>query len=226
MTTVNRGADVLRGERSAAWAGLAFVALSSLWAVVVTIVGQPQLSKGTTQDFANFYADQSNRISLILASLSLALAGFALLWLLGGFRNVLRRAEGVSGALSTASVVSGAILGGLLFVFNAINTAVAWALEESDHFRLDPGSAQLFEGLSYMLAIEGAFVAAIFVGAASLVFRRSGVYPAWLTWGGLVIAVLNFLLAVLSHGVSLVLVLPWVCAVSLVMLRRPNPLPE
>jgi hypothetical protein len=131
----------------------------------------------------------------------------------------------VSGTLSTASVVSGAILGGLLFVFNAINMAVAWALEESDNFQLDPGSAQLFEGLSYMLAIEGAFVAAVFVGAASQVFRRYAVYPAWLTWGGLVIAVLNFLLAVPFHGVSLVLVLPWVCAVSLVMLRRPKPAP-
>jgi hypothetical protein len=79
--------------------------------------------------------------------------------------------------VTTASVVSGAILGGLLFVFNAINTAVAWALEESDNFRLDPGSAQLFEGPSYMLAIEGAFVAAIFVGAASHVFRRYGCIP-------------------------------------------------
>jgi hypothetical protein len=221
MTTVD--ADVLRDERSAAWAGLAFVALSTLWAVVVTIVEQPQLSQGTTQDFANFYADQSNRISLILASLSLALAGFALLWLLGGLRNVLRKAERMGGTLSTASVVSGTILGGLLFVFNAINVAVAWALEESDNFRLDPGSAQLFEGLSYLLAIEGAFVAAVFVGAASEVLRRSGVYPAWLTWGGLVIAALNFLLAFPFHGVSLVLVLPWLCAVSLVMLRRPAP---
>jgi hypothetical protein len=59
MTTVNGGAEVLRGERWAAWAGLAFVALSTLWAVVVTIVEQPQLSQGTTQDFTNFYADQS-----------------------------------------------------------------------------------------------------------------------------------------------------------------------
>jgi hypothetical protein len=116
--------------------------------------------------------------------------------------------------------VGGAILAGLLSVFNAINVAVAWALEESDHFQFDPSSAQLFEGLSYLLAIEDAFVGAAFVGAASQVFRKSAIYPTWVTWGGLVIAVLNFLLAFPVHGVSLILVLPWVLVVSVLMLTR------
>jgi hypothetical protein len=222
MASVGASSGVLRGERSAGWAGIAFVALSTLWAVVVSIVGAPELGKGTTEDFTDFYDDQSNRISLMLASFSLALAGFALLWFLGGLHSVLRRADGVNRALSTTAVVSGAILGGLLFVFNSINVAVAWALEESDHFRLDIASAQLFEGLSYLLAIQAALVAAVFVGAASQVFR-AGIQPTWLVWGGLVIAALNFLLAVPIHGVSLILLLPWVLVVSVLMLPR---LPE
>jgi hypothetical protein len=72
------------------WAGIAFVALSTVWVVVVSIVGTPELGQGTTEDFTDFYDDQGNRISLMLASLSLALAGFALLWFLGGLRSVLR----------------------------------------------------------------------------------------------------------------------------------------
>jgi hypothetical protein len=220
MASVEARSVARRGERSAGWAGIAFVALSSVWVVVVSIVEAPQLSQATTEEFGAFYDDQSNRISLILASLSLALAGFAFLWFLGGLRSVLRRAVGEEGTLSTTAIVGGAILAGLLFVFNAIYVAVAWALEESDHFQFDPSSAQLFEGLSYLLAIEGAFVGAAFVGAASQVFRKSAIYPTWVAWGGLVIAVLNFLLAFPIHGVSLILVLPWVLVVSVLMLTR------
>ena len=210
----------MAGERSAGWAGIAFVVLSILWAVVQVSVGPPELGKATTEEFVSFYDDQSNRISLILASLSLALAGFALLWFLGGLRSVLQRAEGESATLSTIAVIAGAVLVGLLFVFNSVQVAVAWALEESDDFRLDPDSARLFEGFSYLLAIQGALVAAVFVGAASKVFRKAQIHPTWLTSGGLVIAALNFLLAVPVHGVSLILVLPWVLVVSVPMLRR------
>jgi hypothetical protein len=218
---VRATADAPRRERAAGWAGIAFVALSTVWAVVVTVTAAPQLSQATTQEFVSFYDDQGNRISLILASLSLAFAGFALLWFLGGRHRGLRKAEGENGMLSTTAVISGAILIALLFVFNGINVAVAWALEESDNFEFDPNSAQLFEGLSYLLAIQGALVGAALVWAASRVFRKTGIYPSWVAWGGLVIAVLNFLLAFPIHGVSLVLLLPWVLVVSVLMLTRP-----
>jgi hypothetical protein len=98
--------------------------------------------------------------------------------------------------------------------------AVPWALEESDNFRLDPDLTRLFEGFSYLLAIQGALVGAVFVGAASKLFRKAEIYPTWLAWGGLVIAALNFLLAVPIHGVSLILLLPWALVVSVLMLLR------
>jgi hypothetical protein len=193
-----------------------------MWAVAQVIVGPPELGKSSTEEFTSFYDDQSNRISLILATLSLALAGFALLWFLGGLRSVLRRIEGDTGALATTATMGGVVLAGLLFVFSAVQVAVPWALEESDNFRLDPDSARLFEGLSYLLAIQGALVAAVFVGAASKLFRKAEIHPTSLAWGGLVIAALNFLLAVPIHGVSLILLLPWALVVSALMLPRPE----
>lgn len=91
----------------------------------------------------------------------------------------------------------------------------------------------LFEGLSYLLAIQGAFVGAVFVGATSKLFRTARIYPTWVAWGGLVIAALNFLLAVRIHGVSLILVLPWALVVSVLVLARvredvaaPEPPPD
>ena len=71
-----------------------------------------------------------------------------------------------------------------------------------------------------MLAIQGAFVGAAFVGAASQVFRKTAIYPAWVAWGGLVIAALNVLLAFPVHGLSLILVLPWVLVGGVLMLAR------
>jgi hypothetical protein len=220
MAGAGASSGVLRGEGSAGWAGIAFVAFSTLWAVVQVSVGPPELGKSSTEEFTSFYGDQGNRIALILASLSLALAGFALLWFLGGLRSVLRRAEGDPGSLSTTAVMGGLVLVGLLFVFNAVQVAVPWALEESDNFRLDPDAARLFEGLSYLLAIQGALVAAVFIAAVSQLFRKAAVYPTWLAWGGLVIAALNFLFAVPIHGVSLILLLPWAFVVSILMLPR------
>jgi hypothetical protein len=193
-----------------------------MWAVAQVIVGPPELGKSSTEGFTSFYDDQSNRISLILATLSLALAGFALLWFLGGLRSVMRRIEGDTETLATTATMGGVVLAGLLFVFSAVQVAVPWALEESDNFRFDPDSARLFEGLSYLLAIQGALVAAVFVGAASKLFRKAEIHPTWLAWGGLVIAALNFLLAVPIHGVSLILLLPWALVVSALMLPRPE----
>jgi hypothetical protein len=220
VASVEASSVAPRSDRSAGWAGIAFVTFSTVWVVVVSFAEAPQLSQATTEEFASFYDDQGNRISLILAALALALAGFAFLWFLGGLRRVLRQAEGENGTLSTTVIVSGTILVGLLFVFNAINVAVAWALEESDNFQFDPNSAQLLEGLSYLLAIQGAFVGAAFVGAASQVFRKTAIYPPWVARSGLVIAVLIFLSALPIHGVSLILVLPWVLVVSVLMLNR------
>jgi hypothetical protein len=117
MASVGASSRVLRGERSAGWAGIAFVALSTLWAVVQVSVGPPELGKSSTEGFTSFYGDQGNRISLILATLSLALAGFALLWFLGGLRSVLRCTEGETGTLSTTAMIAGVVLVGLLFVF-------------------------------------------------------------------------------------------------------------
>jgi uncharacterized YccA/Bax inhibitor family protein len=215
-------ANVFRGAAAPGYAGLAFVALATVWGVIQVALGPPELGKSTTQEFASFYGDQGNRIALMLAALALALAGFALVWFLGGLRTVLRRAEGDVETLAATAVIGGTLLAGLLFVFNAVQVAVPWALEESDYFRLDPGIAQLLEGMSYLLAIQGALVAAVFVGATAKLFRRGGTVPSWVAWSGIVIAVLNFLLAFPIHGVSLVLVLPWIFLVSVLMIAQSS----
>jgi hypothetical protein len=126
--------NVFRRERLAGYAGIAFVALSTVWGVLQVGLSPPELGASTTQEFASFYGDQSNRISLMLAALALALAGFAFLWFLGGLRTALRRTEGDVKTLAATAVVAGSVLAGLLFVFNSVQVAVPWALEESDYF--------------------------------------------------------------------------------------------
>jgi hypothetical protein len=117
-------------------------------------------------------------------------------------------------------MIAGVVLVGLLFVFTQSKSPFLGALEESDNFRLDPASARLFEGLSYLIATKARSSQHVFVGAASKLFRKAEIYPTWLAWSGLVIAALNFLLAVPIHGVSLILPLPWALVVSVLMLPR------
>lgn len=208
-----------RGERSAAWSGIVFAVLSIFWAIVAVSLSPPQL-QSSSEEITAFYGDQSNRIWLLAGALALAFAGFLFLWFLGSLRSVLRRAEGDAGRHTGVAFAGGVTLAGLLFAFNSVNVAIPWALEASDAFRLDTDSTRLFEGVTNILAIQGALAGAVLIGATSTLARRAAVFPKWLAWAGLLIAALNVLLAVPFHGVSLILVPPWVVAVCLFVLPR------
>ncbi|WP_410961779.1 hypothetical protein, partial [Salmonella sp. SAL4457] len=80
------------------------------------------------------------------------------------------------------------VLAGLLFVFAAIDVVIPWSLEESDHVVLDPNTARLIEGVTNVLAIEGALVGAVFIGTSARVLRGLAVIPGWLARSGAVAA--------------------------------------
>lgn len=202
-----------------------FVALCLGWVGLSAILAAPQLSKASDAEIATFFADQSNRLRIIGGFLVLSLAGIALLVFVAAQNELIKVRTGDGGAhvASTTALVSGAVVAGLLFVFDAANALIPWAFEESDHFRLDPNSARLVEGLTNLLAIEGALVGAVFLGTSARLLRRLEVVPGWLGRSGVVAAVIVFLLAAPFHGVALGLLLPWVLAVSVALLASARP---
>jgi hypothetical protein len=207
--------------RSGGFAGLAFVALTVLWAIVFATADRPSYNSADDA-VTEFWSDSGNRRLLLLADIAVGLAGVALLWFLGSFRVVLRRAEGEPARLATIAFVGGVVLATLLFVKNAIEGGIALALEFEQGFTLDPDVFRALNAVFLGLLIHEGLAAAVLVGAASLLVLRTRVFPRWLGWAGLAVAVIA-LLSWLIPGLPLVLVLAWILAASIVMLRRPAP---
>jgi hypothetical protein len=205
--------------RSGAFAGIAFVALAVLWAIVLATADRPSYNSADDA-VTEFWTDSGNRRLVLLADLALGLAGVALLWFLGSFRVVLRRAEGEPARLATIAFAGGVVLSALLFVKNAIEGGIALALEFEQGFTLDPDVYRALNAIFLGLLIHEGLAAAVLIAAASLLVLRTHVFPRWLGWTGFAVAVVA-LLSWLVPGLPLVLVLAWILAASVVMLRRP-----
>jgi hypothetical protein len=211
----------VNGTREGGLAGIAFVALAVLWAIIFATADRPSYNSADDA-VSEFWSDSGNRRLLLLGALAMSLAGVALLWFLGSLRVVLRRAEGEPARLATIAFSGGVVLTALLFAKNAIEGGLALALEFEQGFTLDPDVFRALNAVFLGLLIHEGLAAAVLVGAASLLVLRTRVFPRWLGWAGLAVAVVA-LLSWLIPGVPLVLVLAWILAASVLMLRRPAP---
>jgi hypothetical protein len=203
--------------RSGAFAGIAFVALAVLWAIVLATADRPSYNSADDA-VTEFWTDSGNRRLVLLADLALGLAGVALLWFLGSFRVVLRRAEGEPARLATIAFAGGVVLSALLFVKNAIEGGIALALEFEQGFTLDPDVYRALNAIFLGLLIHEGLAAAVLIGAASLLVLRTRVFTRWLGWTGLAVALVA-LLSWLVPGLPLVLALVWILVASVLMLR-------
>jgi hypothetical protein len=203
--------------RSGAFAGIAFVALAVLWAIVLATADRPSYNSADDA-VTEFWTDSGNRRLVLLADLALGLAGVALLWFLGSFRVVLRRAEGEPARLATIAFAGGVVLSALLFVKNAIEGGIALALEFEQGFTLDPDVYRALNAIFLGLLIHEGLAAAVLIGAASLLVLQTRVFTRWLGWTGLAVALVA-LLSWLVPGLPLVLALVWILVASVLMLR-------
>jgi hypothetical protein len=209
------------GMRSGAYSGVVFVALTVLWAVLLIVADRPG-HNSSNDAISEFWGDSGNRTLVLLAAIALSLAGVALLWFLGSLRTILRRAEGEPARLATIAFAGGVVLATLMFVKNSIDGGLAIVLEfEADGFTLDPDSFRTFRAVFLGLLVHEGIAAGVLIGATSLLLLRTRVFPRWLAWSGLVVAVLA-LASWFVAGFPLLLVLAWVLTMSVLMLRSPE----
>lgn len=197
-----------RWERWSALAGVLFVAL---FAVAFSLAAN---SDDNPTDLANDLADSGNRTQQIVAWFLFIASALAFLSFLGTLRDMLVRAEGGPGTLSSLVFGPGLVFTGLYVAGVSMFTAPA-ALADESNYKLDPNTAEMFSDAGYLLLVAGVMVAAIMVLSASTAALRTGVLPAWLGWVGLVVAV-GMLFAVFF--VPILVFVAWVLVVSLVML--------
>lgn len=176
---------------------------------------QPEAS---VQDVAQVIAQPAPPIVFVGLALdvlgSVAFALFAArLW------GTLRSAEAPPGWLSTAAFGAALLAVAASFVDKTIFSAIFLHAGGG----IEPGvAAPLFAVASASFALFSTF-AGVFIGLASVVALQTSVLPRWLGWLGLAVLALSLAGVALAEigFLAFPLVLVWLIAASVLLLRRP-----
>jgi hypothetical protein len=210
-------------RRYCAMGGFAFVVLGLIG---TAIAGSPPAANDPPREILEYFKDSEAAIRL--ASYLSVLGIFFLLFWLGNLWATLRRAEGGAPLLT---VVAG--LGAVLGAAGAGTSFAVTSMIALRHGSIGEGGAAVFYELSFtLLGASGVGVAAL-VLATSLIVLQTSVFPRWIGGGGLVITVAWLIAASaiatdkefvgLFGLISFVLWAIWILAISVVMLRDPEP---
>ena len=163
-----------RGSR-VAYAGLLF---SALFLIAWFIVRDSPSFDATDAQLIDYYGDPDRRLMVTIAGLYvIPLAGIAFIWFMAALRDrYVRTVRSEHVILSTAHVVSGALVVASLFSLAAVELAVAWLGEKGNPFDVDGARSLLALGQasSEIMALRSA---AVFVGVSSSRAVRSGLFP-------------------------------------------------
>lgn len=196
-----------RWERWSALAGVLFVGCFMLGLALLSNTGD------TTSEVQNFYADSGNRAKEVTAFFFMVAAGIAFLAFLGPLRAKLERGETAAGTLTGLIWGSGIVATTLIVAGAAISAAPAMLAGDQD-FTLAPNTAEALNWAGYLVLVGGVMTASIVVLSASTAALRTGVFPSWIGWAGLVVAV-AMLLSI--YYFPMIVFAAWILAVSLLM---------
>ena len=202
-------------ERWAPLAGIIFVVLmvtGSFFVLDIPAAAAP------AQEIADYLADSGNHTRNIIGAYMWVVGALAFLWFLTRLRSDLRRAEGGTGALSNLVFGAGVAFAAVWMVSAATFASVAYAIELRDAPVSDPELVRVLLPMGGLLLLLGAgFAGLLLLLAASAAIFRTGVFPRWLAWLGIVAAI------ALLFDVIYLNILPfwvWVFIASIVMLVR------
>jgi hypothetical protein len=179
--------DDAKWEKYAALGGVAFVVLNVIGAAVC---GEPPAPDDSDQKIADWFNDHAGGIK---ASQFLGvLSAIALLWWFGSLWRKMTAAEGRH-RLSIVAALGLTLSGALFLAANGILSAVAIQIEDGD-----TGVKIFYTLSSVLLSSSGAGVVA-FLAAVNLLSLRTKMLPQWMTYLGLLSALL-FLVATIGSA--------------------------
>jgi hypothetical protein len=142
-----------------------------------------------------------------------------------GLWGILRRAEGGTGWISTAGLVSaGAFLAIIVAGDLVPGAAVFYAGRD-----VDPATASLLLDAKKLAEILSVPFIGLFLASAAIVVLRAAALPRWAGWSAALIAALSVVTVPLGYEpsqTSSFLALLWILAVSVRLLARPAPSPR
>jgi hypothetical protein len=200
-----------------------FAPLTGILAVVLWIIGvfvaesadDPADDASPAEYLAYF---QDNEGVIFIGTALLALGVVAYIWFLGCLRTTLADVEGGHGRLATVALVFGVAQGVLLAASSAPQAAGAIAVGD-DEADLSGEAAETLWWIG-----DGFFVMAslMLIGlflATALVILRTRVFPVWLAWVSIVLAI-GLLILPIGWAIQIFLTPLWIILVSILMYRR------
>jgi len=201
--------------RWAAISGIGFVLLMVVGSMLVGDVPRPD---APVQEITDYLADSDRHLRNIIGAYAWLVGALAFLFFLTRLRNELRAAEGGTGTLSSLVFGAGVAFSAVWTVSAAAFTSVAYAVTLHGAPVSEPDLVRVLPALGRLLLLHGGgFTGLLLLVAASLVIVRTGVFPRWLGWLGIVAA------TALPFDVIYSNILPfwgWVFIASVVILVR------
>lgn len=203
------------------WGPVGGIVFVVLFVVGVFLLNLPVGGQGRSDETIRaFYAAAGNRTRVVVSVYVLAVAALAFLFFLADLYGTLRPVEPSSAGLPLVALLAGLIFVGMLAAAGAAFGSLAGGMVFGGEPTTlgDTGVARFLGQLGYgLILLYGCLAAALMVAVVSVVSLQTGIFPAWITWGGFVVAL------VLLAGVIFfpMLALPlWVLAVSVTRLQR------
>ena len=212
-------------ERWAPISGIAFVVLMVVGSMLVGDIPAPDAPR---QEIAAYLADSGTHTRNLIGGYLWVIGALAFLWFLVRLRNDMRKAEGGTGSLSTLAFGAGVAFAAVWMVSAAAYVALPYAIELRDAPITDTQLVSVLPVTGRLsLLLGGGFSGVVVILAAVAVIFRTGVFPRWLGWLGIVGAIL------LLFDLAYLNIFPlwvWVFIASVAMLKRravdnqPNPI--
>jgi hypothetical protein len=204
-----------RWERYAPLTGVLAVILWVISVFVIESADSPGEDAGG-QEIAAYFESEGGTI--LAGSFIFMLGAAVFLWFLGSLRARLYGAEGGAGRMTSIVFGSGLVVAAMSLGLMAPQAAGGLTADETDP-PLDPGAAQVFEGLGDGFFVAAEATVAVFFLAVGVAALRTRALPVWLGWASLVFGIAAIVpwigWAVYIWGLPL-----WVLVVSLWLFLR------
>jgi hypothetical protein len=204
-----------RWERFAPLTGIVAVVFWIIGVLIIEGLGDSPDDDAPAQEFAAYFEDEMGPI--FAGFFFLALGTVFFVWFLGSLRAALVRAEGIPARVASIAFAGG--IGTAIFILAFAAPEVAGAIA-ADSRELSPQAAEALWSLEIGFFVAAEFITVVLFLATALVILRTRVFPLWLAWASIVLAV--GLLVFPIGWVVLIFGLPlWVLVVSYLLWREP-----
>jgi hypothetical protein len=168
-----------RAERLAPLSAFLFTAFAI---VAFILTGETPSTDDSARTVVNFYSD--NKDQVFISSVLVTLAAIFLVWFAASLRAHIRRREGEPGRLAMLPFAAAILIAVGITIFAGIEASAADGVDD-----IPPGAMQALNALDNNMFFTLASGTLLMFASLAVAILRYGVFPRWLGWVSVVLAV-------------------------------------